>query len=51
MPTQPLWSLTSPDLRRSGCAMRPETGTTPLKADVAVIGTGSGGLTAALLAA
>ena len=36
---------------RYAWAVPPETGTSPLKADVAVIGAGSGGLTAALLAA
>lgn len=41
--------MTAP--RRHAWAEPPSTGQTPLKADVAVIGAGSGGLTAALVAA
>ncbi|CAM3527569.1 dihydrolipoyl dehydrogenase family protein [Deinococcus frigens] len=40
-----------PDPQRYGWAIPPKSGNTPLKADVAVIGAGSGGLTAALMAA
>ena len=40
-----------PTAQNYSWAVPPDTGYTPLKADVAVIGAGSGGLTAALLAA
>ncbi|MFK7602877.1 dihydrolipoyl dehydrogenase family protein [Deinococcus sp. SM5_A1] len=51
MTVQPEPSFPAPDPQRYGWAIPPETGTTPLKADVAVIGAGAAGLTAALLAA
>lgn len=50
-PTPPERLPASPDPARHGWAIPPETGTAPVKADVAVIGAGSAGLTAALLAA
>lgn len=51
MTIPPASSPAPPDPQRYGWAIPPETGHTPLKADVAVIGAGSAGLTAALLAA
>ncbi|QFP75225.1 NAD(P)/FAD-dependent oxidoreductase [Deinococcus sp. AJ005] len=51
MTVQPEPSFPAPDPQRHGWAIPPDTGNSPLKADVAVIGAGAAGLTAALLAA